>query len=83
MIKYLYHSLWIYIAQLNIHSPEIACLKRVDIQLVLMSNAKSLINIGDSPGRSSNDKDPTQFLEYNMYLNIRKNNNSKTKKKST
>ena len=48
-----------------------------------MSNAKSLINIGDSPGRSSNDKDPTQFLEYNMYLNIRKNSNSKTKKKST
>ena len=67
MIKYLYHSLWICIAQLNIHSPEIACFKRVNIQLVLMSNAKSLINIGDSPGRSSNDRDPTQFLECSVY----------------
>ena len=32
-----------------------------------MSNAKSLINIGDSPGRSSNDRDPTQFLECSVY----------------
>lgn len=43
--------------------PAIACLNNVNIQLVLISKTRSFIKVGESPGKSKRDKDPTQFLE--------------------
>ena len=48
-----------------------ACLSRVTIQSVLMSNAKSCIIVGESPGRSRMDRELTQFLVKYREINLR------------
>ena len=51
--------------------PAMACLSRVTMQSVLMSNAKSCIMVGESPGRSSTDRELTQFLVKYREINLR------------